>query len=53
MKTLGYTFICLGTIALLSVFFGHTHHIMTAVIGLTIGHAIVCEIKKEEEQRKE
>ena len=48
MKALGYLFLVLGVIALISVFFGYSHQLLMAFIGLGMAKAILSEPNQEE-----
>ena len=43
MKALGYIMLTLGVIALVSVFWGYTHQLLMAVIGIGGGYIVLSE----------
>lgn len=43
MRLLGYLLLILGVIALISVFFGYTHQLLMAFIGIGGGYTILSE----------
>lgn len=46
MRLLGYIFLILGVIALISVFFGYTHQLLMAFIGIGGGYTILSESRE-------
>lgn len=53
MKTLGYIFAILGTVALVSIFFGYTHQILSVVVCGLMAHALLSEDAHDGDERAE
>lgn len=52
MRILGYLLMILGVIALIAVFFGYTHQLLMAFIGIGGGYTILSESRDDVDNGK-